>query len=102
MEISDNNPSINVNNYVQDLQDKSTEKSKEDKKTQIASNDVKVELSSQSQEMVKLKNRMASVPDVRTEKIDQLKDQISNGTYKIDGNQVALKMIKESILDELA
>jgi negative regulator of flagellin synthesis FlgM len=102
MEISDNNPSINVNNFVQDLQDKATGKSEEDKKTQIVSNDVKVELSSQSQEMVKLKNRMASIPDIRTEKLDQLKNQISEGTYKIDGNQVALKMIKESILDELA
>jgi len=102
MEISDNNPSINLNNFVQDLQDKSTGESKKDKKNQIFSNDVKVELSSQSQEMMKAKNRMTSIPDVRTEKINQLKDQIISGTYKVDGDQIALKMIKESILDELA
>lgn len=102
MEISDNNPSVNLNNFVQDLQDKSTGESKKDKKNQIFSNDVKVELSSQSQEMMKAKNRMTSIPDVRTEKINQLKDQIISGTYKVDGDQIALKMIKESILDELA
>ncbi len=102
MKISDHNSSINVNNFVQDLQDKPTGKAKDQKQAQISSDDVKVELSSQSKEMLKAKSQMDAIPDVRTEKVEKIKTDIVNGTYKIDGSQVAFNMIKESILDELA
>ena len=41
-----------------------------------------------------------AVPDVRDEKVAQIKKQIENGTYKIDGEKIALKMIKESLMIE--
>jgi flagellar biosynthesis anti-sigma factor FlgM len=52
--------------------------------------------------MLKAKSQMDAIPDVRTEKVEKIKTDIVNGTYKIDGSQVAFNMIKESILDELA
>lgn len=103
MEISDKNPSMDAGRLVQDIQqDKLTGKSVEPKPSQAENEDVKVNLSSQSQEMSRLKNEMASIPDVRSEKVDELKNQVVNGTYKVDGSTVALNMIKESILDEMA
>lgn len=103
MEISDKNPSMDASRLVQDIQkDKPTGKSVEPKSSQVENEDVKVNLSSQSQEMSRLKNEMVSIPDVRSEKVDELKNQVVNGTYKVDGSTVALNMIKESILDEMA
>lgn len=103
MEISDKNPSMDVSKFVKDIQqDKPAGKSVESKQSQVENDDVKVNLSSQSQEVSRLKNEMASIPDVRSEKVNELKNQIVNGTYKVDGNMVALNMIKESILDEMA
>ena len=103
MEISDKNPSMDVSNFVQDIQqDKQAGKQAASEKTPVEKEDVKVNLSSQSQEISRLKNEMASVPDVRSDKVNELKNQVVNGTYKVDGNLVALNMIKESILDEIA
>ena len=43
---------------------------------------------------------MKAVPDVREEKVAQIKKQLENGTYKIDGEKIAFKMIKESLTNE--
>lgn len=103
MEISDKNPSMDVSNLVQDIQqDKPAGKPGPSEQSPAKKEDVKVNLSSQSQEISRLKNEMASVPDVRSDKVNELKNQVVNGTYKVDGNLVALNMIKESILDEIA
>lgn len=103
MEISDKNPSMDVSNLVQDIQqDKPAGKPVASKQSSAEKEDVKVNLSSQSQEISRLKNEMTSVPDVRSDKVNELKNQVVNGTYKVDGNLVALNMIKESILDEIA
>ena len=103
MEISDKNPSMDISNLVQDIQtDKPAGKSVASEQSPAEKEDVKVNLSSQSQEISRLKNEMSSVPDVRSDKVNELKNQVVNGTYKVDGNLVALNMIKESILDEIA
>ena len=43
----------------------------------------------------KARKLMKEVPDVREEKVAQIKKQLANGTYKIDGERIAFKMIKK-------
>ena len=43
---------------------------------------------------------MDHIPDVREEKVSQLRSQIQNGTYEIDADKIAGKMIKESLLND--
>lgn len=38
---------------------------------------------------------------VRTDKINELKEQISSGTYKVSDGEVAEKMISQAIVDKL-
>ncbi len=52
-----------------------------------------VELSTRNTELEKLKKAAAALPDVRSEKVSALKQQISVGTYKVDGVKVAEKMM---------
>ena len=41
------------------------------------------------------------IPDVREEKVAEIKDQLEKGTYNIDGKKIAFKMVKESLIDEI-
>lgn len=61
----------------------------------------KVELSSRGREIQEAMQILKSVPDVREDKVALLKQQIEAGTYEIEGEKIAEKMIRESLLNEL-
>jgi negative regulator of flagellin synthesis FlgM len=42
-----------------------------------------------------------NIPEVRAEKVEQLKNQIENGTYEIKSEEIAEKMLKDSLLNDL-
>ena len=54
----------------------------------------RIELSTKSKDIDQLKKAMQVAPDLGSEKVAQLKEQISAGTYKVDGKAVAAKMLK--------
>lgn len=62
----------------------------------------KVNLSTTAKDVQTLKNAISSLPDVREEKVQALKDQIEKGTYRVDADKVAEKMVGESLLDVLS
>lgn len=43
---------------------------------------------------------LKSVPDIRTEKVEKIKESIRTGTYKIDGEKIVEKMFEEANFDE--
>ena len=59
----------------------------------------KVELSAQSKEIKKINDVLAMTPDVRADRVAELKGQIQEGRYKVDSEAVAGKMIDQSIID---
>jgi negative regulator of flagellin synthesis FlgM len=59
---------------------------------QAASSD-RVELSGRSREMAKAHEAVAAAPDVRQQKVEEIKASIANGQYEVDADQVAQKMI---------
>jgi negative regulator of flagellin synthesis FlgM len=46
-------------------------------------------------------SQLQSIPDVRADKVAELKSRIENGTYEIKADQIADKMIRESLLNDL-
>ena len=46
-------------------------------------------------------SQLQSIPDVRADKVAELKSRIENGTYEIKAEQIADKMIQESLLNDL-
>lgn len=44
--------------------------------------------------------KLKNVGDIRTEKVDAIKAQIQAGTYEIDGNKIAEKMIESIYFDK--
>ena len=85
-------------NQVQD-KDK-VDAAAEQKEQQQAKADT-VALSSAAKDIQEAQKQLEAIPDVREEKVAQLKEQIENGTYEIDAEKIADKMIKDALLNDL-
>lgn len=59
----------------------------------------KVSLSSAARDIQQAEKAIEELPDVREEKVRELRDQIETGRYDVSGEKIAGKMISESILD---
>jgi negative regulator of flagellin synthesis FlgM len=59
-------------------------------------------LSSRAQELQFAKEQVLKSPEVRAERINEIKKQIQEGNYRVSSSEIALKMISRSLADELA
>ena len=59
-----------------------------------------VSLSPRAREILNAQKALAAIPDVRAEKVEEIKARIADGTYRIDGEQIADKMIREALADD--
>jgi len=104
MEIAGKTPFINGENYIKNINDQREIETSSKKASRAAGSEYqedKVVLSSKIREIQEAKKLLSLVPDIREEKIDKIKKQIENGTYQIEGEKIAGKMISESLLNEL-
>ena len=62
----------------------------------------KVDLSTRAKEIQQAKVEVSKLPDVREEKVQEIKTQVEKGTYNVSGEQIANKMVGESIVDLFA
>jgi len=58
-----------------------------------------VEISSRAQEMKSARDALEAQPDVRAEKVEQVKSRIEQGTYEVNGKQIAEKIIRDSLFN---
>ena len=97
MEITAKNSYINLEPYTKNIR----EKEKTDSLSKQASEEIfredKVILSPKAREIQEAKKLLNSLPDIREEKVAYLKEQIGNGTYHIEGDKIAVKMLNESL-----
>lgn len=73
-------------------------------KTQEVSRPAKgdgVELSREAQEARSLKDKISQAPEVRQERIEELRRQIEAGTYRPDGREIAARMLQSQVFDKL-
>ena len=101
MKITGNTPFVDLDAYVRNARnEKDTPASGRPASNEGTCEDT-VRLSPRAKEIQEAKKLLDSVPDVREEKIVQLKAQIEAGTYQIDAEGTAAKMVRESLLNEL-
>lgn len=62
----------------------------------------KVSLSPMAQDFQKAQRAVKELPDVREEKVQELKEQIKAERYDVNGEKIAEKMLSESFLDIIA
>ena len=104
MEITGKSPSVNLEGYINNLKSKKNVKQLSDKSPEQAKGDAaigdNVVLSSRAEEILKAKKLLESVPDIREDKVALIKKKIEEGTYQVDGDKIAQKMLKESFLNQ--
>jgi negative regulator of flagellin synthesis FlgM len=102
MKITDINTKENVAQYVQNNQAAQGAQQAERKKQAAAEQSQatdKVELSAASRDIQKIQEVLKNTPDVRAEKVEELKSKIESGQYKVDAREIANKMISDVIQD---
>jgi len=72
----------------------STKVNKIDKKQDTKSTD-KVEISSEARDFQAILNAIKSTPDIREEKVNEIKSKIESGTYNVSSKDVVEKLIRE-------
>jgi negative regulator of flagellin synthesis FlgM len=65
------------------------------KETSTQGSTDRVELSKDYQELNKVKRVTMELPDVRSERVDQVRKQIADNTYQVKATQIADKMLEE-------
>jgi negative regulator of flagellin synthesis FlgM len=98
MEINGNNPLIGLNNNVQRF-DAPQQSERVQKGSGAPSNADRLELSVRSLEISHLEDLIRSTPDVREERVAQVRSEIESGTYNIKAEKIADKIIGGNLLD---
>ena len=96
MEISNKVPPVQSTPYV-----KETAKASAASGTAPTAKGDKVELSAKAQELQAARDAIQHMDDVDHDKVAEIKAQIEAGTYKVDANKIAGKMLEESLLKEM-
>ena len=100
MEI-ENNQGIHMNAYVNQVQDKNKVDSSNNKSEKSAAKADTVVISDAAKRIQEAKTQLDNISDVREEKVARLKEQVESGTYKVDAEKTADKLIKEHLINDL-
>ena len=98
MRITDN---VEVGGVNFQKPDKTKDKASEGGIGEVASKDDQITLSGTAKEIGRLQAEVSKLPDVRTDRVDELKSAINSGTYNVKGDAVAGKLLKNAIIDKL-
>jgi len=97
-----NSNMVDLANYLKGV--KKYNHSKEDIQVKTAANSVesdKVQISKRSKEIQRVREAVEASPDVRSEKVKELKTAVESGSYNVKGEAIAEEMIKRSVIDTL-
>ena len=101
MEISEKVAPIKISAYMNNVQEKKKIDGPTEHDPKSVLKEDKVDISRTAREVKKARAQLDNVPDIREEKVAEVKNEIDNGTYRIDGKKIAFNMIKESLIDEI-
>jgi len=92
---------IHIDAYVNQVQNKNKVGASGDKTEKSTVKSDTVEISDTAKQIQEAKKQLDNISDVREDKVAQLKSQIENGTYEINAEKIADKMIKEGLINDL-
>ena len=96
MEI-DKNQGIQVDAYVNQVHDKKKADQAADQAKESAVKTDTVVISEAAKRIQETRAKLDEVPDVREDKVAELRNQIQNGTYQVDAQKTAEKLLKEHL-----
>lgn len=96
MKINGNNPieGKDLYNKIQDL-NKNREAEKKNDTQKTGSDNDRISLSGKAKEISELKQLIDQLPDIRRDKVEEIKKAIDAGNYTMDSLKVAEKILEE-------
>ena len=101
MEITRKPPSTGISGYVQNVRDNRVDKSQPDAAHAAKTDGDSVRLSSEAREVQEAMRVMKELPDIRSDKVAELKAKVEQGIYRPDENKIAYKLLQQSIMDDI-
>ena len=99
MEI-DKNAGIQVDAYVNQVHDKNKDGPAAEKADNTAAKTDTVVISDAAKRIQEARALLDEIPDVREDKVADLRKQIQNGTYEINAEKTAEKLLKEHLFND--
>ena len=99
MQINDSNVHINFEAYAQKSREAAGSPDRAPAPSGDASPVDKVVLSPKAREIQEARKQLDAVPDVDTSRVEALRVEVETGVYKIDGSQIAERMLREMALN---
>ncbi len=93
--------SVNIEAYVNQVQEKDKVDAAAEQPEKQQNKADTVALSNAAKNIQEAQKQLEAIPDVREDKVAQLKEQIENGTYEMDAEKIADKMLKDSLFNDL-
>jgi len=91
------NQGIQVDAYVNQLQDTKKADQAADQAKESATKTDTVVISDAAKRIQEARAKLDDIPDVREEKVADLRNRIQNGTYQADADKTAEKLLKEQL-----
>jgi len=99
MEI-EKNQGVQIDAYVNQVQDKNKIDTSENKSDKAAAKTDTVVISDAAKRIQEVRSQLDAVPDVNEEKVARLRNEIENGTYEINADKIAGKMLREGLIND--
>ena len=99
MEI-DKNAGIQIDAYVNQGHDKNKDEPAAEKADGTAAKTDTVVISDAAKRIQEARAQLDEIPDVREDKVAELREQIQNGTYREDPEKTATNLLKEHLFND--
>jgi negative regulator of flagellin synthesis FlgM len=99
MEITSKNNLVNIDAYVNQVQQQNRA-ARGDQAGNAGPKGDTVEISDSAKRIQEAKAELERIPEAREDRVAELKNQIESGTYAVNAEKVADKMIKESLFND--
>jgi negative regulator of flagellin synthesis FlgM len=99
MKISSERSLINLEAYIKSAQESEGLKSSRRQEQREVTQTESVNLSHKAKDLQKAREVMEATPEIRENKVGQLKREIEAGTYSVKRDEIATKMVRESLID---
>ena len=96
MKVNGENPPIQLSVYQNQVQATRKQRNATPANVARSARDDKVQLSAQAKEVQEASRTLAKLPEIREDKVQEVKSAVEKGTYKVVGHKVAVDMLKET------
>jgi len=91
---------VQIDAYVNQVHDKNKADASENKSENAAVKIDTVVISEAAKRIQEVRSQLDEVADVDEEKVARLRNEIENGTYQINADKIAGKMIREGLIND--